>query len=365
MRLTEFDTDKSTLNEAGPAVVAAPAGYAVFWALARAAGFASARAYAQHILRNPKTYSSVLNSAAGAFAKVDGMLGNNTLYPVDKSANKNADAAIDKKMDIDNAASQLKSAADAARSEATPEIQDKVQDIMQSDVFTQAPVQPSFSAGDTVSYTSRRNKDGATGEFVQELPNGMVQLKKDGATFAIDPVNIDTSTAARAPNVTNVQTDAPTLAVPTDNDVNLGLDIPQTIDKPISKAAQGQAQAPAIEVPPTIANLPPEAKPVTVGPTSRGRAGAKAGAGTAASAGTQSGAQTGAQTGAQANTDVGALAVTRTGRLKGKGKGKDKPDLPSRDNTDQVGNHRMMQFSPIDIKDPLSLKSTRSTYAPN
>lgn len=356
MRLTEFDTNKSKLDEAGPAVVAAPAGYAVFWALARAAGFASARAYARHILKNPQSYSSALNSAAGAFSKVDGLLGNNTLYPVDKSADSTAQSGPTTRGRAGGKAlaAELKSAADAARAEADSETQAKVSDIMQSDVFTQAPVQPSFSVGDTVSYTSRRNPDGATGVFVKELPNGMVQLQRDGATFAIDPVNIDTSTAVRAPNVTGVQTDAPTLSVPADNDVDLGLDIPQTIDPPVSKAAQVPAlDAPVTSAPPTIANLPPEAKPVTVGPTTRGRAGAKAG--------TTTGAGTTSIAGADAATAAGAARIARGKKNK---KGKDKPDLPSRgpDSPEQQAG-RMMQFSPIEIKDPLNLKSTRSTYA--
>ena len=375
MRLTEFDTDKSTLNEAGPAVVAAPAGYAVFWALARSAGFASARAYAQHILRNPKTYSSVLNSAANAFAKVDGMLGNNTLYPVDKSTSSTAQTgpttrgkagakALDK-----NAAAELKSAADAARAEADTETQAKVSDIMQSDAFTQAPVQPSFSTGDTVSYTSRRNKDGATAEFVKDLPNGMVQLQKDGATFAIDPINIDTSApAALAPDV---QLNVPDRINAPDVNQDMPADTTPNVtrgnDKTVSTAKAPALDAPVTGAPPTIVNVPPEAKPAQVGPTTRGKAGAKAGAGTATGAGTAAGA--GTATGAGTTSIAGQDTIATTGAARitrgKKGKGKDKPDLPSRNNTDQSGAFNMMRFSPIEIKDPLSLKSTRSTYAPN
>ena len=39
--------------------------------------------------------------------------------------------------------------------------------------------------------------------------------------------------------------------------------------------------------------------------------------------------------------------------------------LPNRGPSRPQDPGRMMQFSPIEIKDPLSLKSIRSTYAPN
>ena len=109
-----------------------------------------------------------------------------------------------------------------------------------------APKAPSFSAGDEVAYTSRRNPDGATATFVKNLPNGMVQLQRDGATFAVDPVNIDTTPPAAPAKAPDAQTSAPAMAPPSSSgtaptappaDTSVSRSQPATLARPSDDAA--------------------------------------------------------------------------------------------------------------------------------
>jgi len=290
-----------------------------------------------------------------------------------------------------------------------------------------APTAPSFSAGDEVSYTSRRNPDGATATFVKNLPNGMVQLQRDGATFAVDPVNIDTTPPAAPTKAPDAQTSAPAMAPPSSSgtaptappaDTSVSRSKPATLDvpkddaapdvkqdmpaktapavqtkapdqltapdvkqdmpadampkgrqsdKPISRAAQPPALAePVTGAPPTIGVVPPEAiptsgdkaKPNVVPPIAivPPRAGTNDVPKTVATPKTV--------TKPKADTKIDTKTKTPKGTSKKPGL-KRRFRLPDRGPSRPQDPGRMMQFSPIEIKDPLSLKSTRSTYAPN
>lgn len=83
MRLLEFTSthNNSKLREAAPAI-AAPAGYAAMYALARALGFETARQLTRHILQNPRTYSAAMRTAANTFNAVDQMLGGEDLSTI-------------------------------------------------------------------------------------------------------------------------------------------------------------------------------------------------------------------------------------------------------------------------------------------
>ena len=144
---------------------------------------------------------------------------------------------------------------------------------------TDAPAPPSFSKGDEVSYTSRRNPDGATATFVQNLDNGMVQLQRDGATFAIDPVNIDTTPPAAPAKSPSAQTSAPTMtpntsidAAPSapEKDTSISrstsqtLDVPKddTLNPPVAQAPSAQIKAPDQPLAPDlIGDMPTDAMP--------------------------------------------------------------------------------------------------------
>ena len=284
-----------------------------------------------------------------------------------------------------------------------------------------APTAPSYSKGDEVSYTSRRNPDGATATVVKTLPNGMVQLQRDGATFAIDPVNIDTTTPAAPAKAPTAQTSAPAMTPPASSDTvpsaptkdtNISRSTPAALatpkddaapdvkqdmpamtapnvqtkapdqltapdvkqdmpadatsrptDKPISRAAQPPALAePVTGAPPTIGTVPPEARPNTGDKTKTAppiaivppRAGTKVTP--------KADTKTKVIPKADTKADTKTKKPNKTSKKPRIGKGLGLPDRGSRSVQDPG---RMMSFSPIEIKDPLSLKSTRSTYAPN
>jgi len=70
---------------------------------------------------------------------------------------------------------------------------------------TTTPTTPSNNVdakpGDGVTYRSQKNPDGADAEFVKELPNGKVQLSKNGAIFAIDKTALTGKKDSKAQNM--------------------------------------------------------------------------------------------------------------------------------------------------------------------
>lgn len=263
------------------------------------------------------------------------------------------DAAADK-MNADIAAGKDPSAiakdfVSTLKSEISPE---DVPDVStssttKSDAQTTAPAAPSSSGSDTAP--SVKQKDDAL-PTARTAPKAIVSPRTTDA-----PADI----AEPAPDV---KTDAPVMPVPGENDVDLGLDIPQTIDKPVSKAAQPPALAiPKADADPLsdidfnppksdapIASTPPAAVAAPVNTKTPANIGALGGLA----------ALKGVQTGTKAITK-GRAGKKPTKTTKGK-----LPGLPGLGGGKAQDPGRMMQFSPIDIKDPLSLKSTRSTYAP-
>lgn len=55
--------------------------------------------------------------------------------------------------------------------------------------------------GDSVTYRSQKNPNGADAEFVKELPNGKVQLSKNNAIFAIDKTALTGKKDSKAQNM--------------------------------------------------------------------------------------------------------------------------------------------------------------------
>jgi len=264
---------------------------------------------------------------------------------------------------------------------------------------TSAPAAPSFSAGDEVSYTSRRNPDGATGTFVKNLPNGQVQLQRDGAKFAVDPVNITTTPPAAPAKSPSAQTSAPAQPVNPDATDPRGdqITVPSTGVAPIRIAQPPELTAPdvKVDVPPATApdvkvDVPPATAPdVTIdvpqptAPDVKGGTTAPVPPGTRADPAPNT-APPGtlsppAKPGAapkpatapaipkpaavpSATVDpalaAAAAAATRAARNKGKKTGRGKKfGLPigGGDKAD-LGTANQMRFTPINIRDPLNWK---------
>jgi len=412
MKFLEFTEHKHVLKEAGPAVVALPIGLATMEAMAIALGFSGAAALAIDITANPNNYNKATRYMGQTYTDISDWLKSNddstfadvpaglssqleiesgqalrtqkrevrdavslqTQEIIDQ-VDKDADAAADMvagwtaqaRADTDAAATAAQSATQASSGDGPEAFSaaDQAADIAGAKAanLSRSPSQPSVASTDTSS-------------------GAAAMSKKDSDVSQSVPSSLSTPDADAAPKVDttpDINIDIPD--VPADNDVTL--DVPAASAPDVSTDAPKQPISPAAQLPGTtapdapIAGLPPEAKPRPTSPAKPAKPAddappvappvtgplVKPGAG-AVNPPAVANPPAIANPSAAAGAAAGASAVARGAKRKGgkaNKKGRKGGGLVGGGKSQDPG--KMMNFTPIQLRDPLSLGSARSPFA--
>jgi len=347
----KFTDLKSTINEAGPAVLALPIGLATMEGLALAMGFAGAGALAIHIQNNPSDYNKAMKYMGQSYTDISNWVKGNPESEI-------TDAPRSLTGQLDNYSRQgLNSQNRAIRDQVSASTQ-AIIDQVDKDADAQAEIIAGWSAAARAetdkqadAYQASKgaavpgdvSDDGGLGQRPSAtIPVPMAQTTAPTAlappgeldSELVVPDNTDSTRRITQPpelaqpDNTDVKIDIPTALAPDDNDVKI--DIPPDTGDDVK--IPGTDTTP-VRTPPSV--LTPPAGTAGIAPPNI----------------TIPSGVTGATTGAAALSTV----ATRTqGRKNGKGRKAIGGVVGGGDTSRASANQ--MKFNPINIRDPLNLK---------